>query len=126
MSGSLRRIAVAIVVWDDQVLIGRRAETGELDGYWEFPGGKIEPGESAVQAAERECLEETGIPVRAVESIATVRYEYDFGARELSFVRCALVEFDRPPRTPYRWVPIDSLHKYAFPPANRPILDILH
>src|SRR5437764_2006476 len=56
-------IAVAVVEKDGHFLVGQRPEGVSLAGLWEFPGGKIEPGESPEAAAVRECLEETGVDV---------------------------------------------------------------
>lgn len=63
MSKSLFRAAVFIIVRDDQggVLLHRRAGTGYMDGYYDFPCGHVEPGESFTQAAVRELQEETGL-----------------------------------------------------------------
>ncbi|MBI3839784.1 MAG: NUDIX domain-containing protein, partial [Planctomycetia bacterium] len=57
-------IAVAVVEGDGKFLIGQRETGVPLAGLWEFPGGKVEPGEPAENAAIRECLEETGWLVR--------------------------------------------------------------
>ena len=54
-------IAIAVVLHNDCVLIGVRPAGATLAGLWEFPGGKIEAGETPNEAAERECLEETGL-----------------------------------------------------------------
>ena len=57
-------IAIAVVEQHGQFLIGQRPADVALGGLWEFPGGKVEPGELPVNAAIRECLEETGLVVR--------------------------------------------------------------
>ena len=117
------KIAIAVVELDGCLLIGRRPEGKPLAGLWEFPGGKIEPGESAEAAAIRECLEETGIRVEAVLHISSIGHEYDHAAVALEFIACRPVENDHAhPNEPFRWVPRAELAKYEFPPANAEIL----
>ena len=63
-------VAAAIMV-DGRVLAARRTRPAAVAGGWEFPGGKIEPGEDPARAVERECREELGIGVAALDRIAT-------------------------------------------------------
>ena len=70
-------IAIAVVEHDDRFLIGQRPAGVALAGYWEFPGGKVEPDESPADAAVRECLEETGIQISVVGEYPTTRHQYD-------------------------------------------------
>ena len=64
---------------DGRVLLVRRAQGQKLAGKWEFPGGKVEEGESLPKCLERELREELGIEVRAGEVIATSDYAYEHG-----------------------------------------------
>ena len=57
------RVAAALIIAGERFLIAQRSGQRHLSGYWEFPGGKIEPGESAVQACQREILEELGCQI---------------------------------------------------------------
>ena len=91
-SAKLTRIAVAIVKADEHFVIGQRPPDVPLAGYWEFPGGKMLPGESPLEAAARECFEETGIAVQAIDEYQTVIHEYAHGVLELHFVNCRLLE----------------------------------
>ena len=61
--GLLRTVVGAAIVRDGRVLTGRRRTPADLAGRWEFPGGKVEPGESESAAVARECREELGISV---------------------------------------------------------------
>ena len=70
-------IAVAVVEHRGKYLIGRRPEGAALAGLWEFPGGKVEPGESPADAARRECLEETGLDVVVGAPYPEVVQQYD-------------------------------------------------
>jgi mutator protein MutT len=118
-------IAVAVVEDDGRFLIGRRAEGGPLAGYWEFPGGKIHPGETPEQAAVRECLEETGLLVRAVRRYLEVAHDYAHAPLRLHFFGCSVVQQERPLDERFRWARADELARYAFPPGNAQLLELL-
>lgn len=85
-----QRIAVAVVEHQGQFLVGIRPEGAKLAGMWEFPGGKVEAGESLAAAAERECAEETGLSVQVVELLLDQRFTYPHGVVHLFFFACRL------------------------------------
>jgi len=70
------RVTAAIIVRDGRVLIAQRPLGGRHPGEWEFPGGKIESGESPQQCLARELDEELGVTVKVGEHLASVRYSY--------------------------------------------------
>ena len=119
-------IAIAVVEQNGCFLTGRRPEGVPLAGLWEFPGGKIEPGENAEAAAVRECLEETGLEVEPLFRYPTHLHNYQHGSVELFFIACRpapgslLSAGNR-----FRWVACDELAKLVFPEGNRGILQIL-
>ena len=83
------RVAAAVLFHDGRVLLTRRPPGGPLGLLWEFPGGKIEPGESVVQALERELREELGVRVEPREVLEVATYDYPHGLSvEIHFVRC--------------------------------------
>lgn len=93
MSEVVKRIqVVAAVVWDGPLLLmTQRPPGGPLGLQWEFPGGKLEPGESPEAALEREVQEELGVPGIAHETLAVHAHDYAHGVRvEITFVRCTL------------------------------------
>ncbi|MCR4414227.1 MAG: (deoxy)nucleoside triphosphate pyrophosphohydrolase [Thermoguttaceae bacterium] len=118
-------VAVAVVQYADQVLVGRRPEGSPLAGFWEFPGGKVQPHETPEQAAVRECREETGLEVRLVGPVQEVLYEYPHGPVCLYFHCATPLDPTRSPTAPFRWVPVGELAEYRFPPANAPIVEQL-
>jgi len=120
-----QQIAVAIVQHEGLLLIGRREPGTALAGYWEFPGGKLEPGETPDSAAARECLEETGLAVRATGRFAPVTHDYDHARVQLHFVSCVPIEQRQPLPDRFRWVKAEELPNYTFPAANRALIAAL-
>ena len=120
-----QQIAIAIVHYQGQYLVGTRAGDQVLGGYSEFPGGKVEPTESIEDAAVRECLEETGIPIEIIRHYPTVTHAYDHGVLELFFLACEPITAPPAPTPPFRWVARQELQQLNFPAANQSVLAIL-
>ena len=119
-------IAIAVVEQAGSFLIGQRPPGAALAELWEFPGGKIEPGESAEAAAVRECLEETGLAVEPLFRYPQHVQQYDHDRVQLNFVACRLSPGTHSlPREPFRWVVRDDLGGYAFPAGNARLLQLL-
>ncbi len=122
-------VSIAVVEQEGRFLVGRRAEHVPLGGLWEFPGGKLEGHESPAAAAERECLEETGIRVIATHCLVVNLHQYEHGQIKLYFYAChprPTSCADRPaPRAPYQWVSRQTLAELAFPEGNRAVLQQL-
>jgi 8-oxo-dGTP diphosphatase len=116
-------IVAAVIERGRRVLIAQR-EGGPLDGLWEFPGGKREPGETDSQALRREVHEELGIVVEIRELVArTVD-----GLRELRFYRCVYPGGGRPRalvHAQFRWVRRADLPSYTFPAPNRELVALM-
>ena len=124
-STPIQQIAIAVVLRGADVLIGQRPPGVPLAGLWEFPGGKVLPGESPAAAAVRECLEETGLAVDLVGVFPSVTHDYPHGRLELHFLRCVPHDPGQVAVAPFRWVPLAELDRYEFPPANVGLLAIL-
>jgi mutator protein MutT len=119
------RIAIAVVEHAGRYLIGRRPEGVPLAGYWEFPGGKVQSGETAEQAAARECLEETDVEVAVGPPYPPVVHQYAHGKVALEFFACRPLKPEQTPRPPFRWVLAAELDGYQFPEANGGLLAYL-
>lgn len=119
-------VAVGVVLDRDyRVLITRRAEHSHQGGLWEFPGGKVEPGETLERALARELREELGIePVR---TSPLLEVDHDYGDKRVRLDVHVVWEFAGTARglehQPLAWVPAGSLSQYRFPAANDPIVE---
>jgi A/G-specific adenine glycosylase len=120
-------IAIGVVGRRGRVLITRRADSALLGGLWEFPGGKIRDGESAAAACRREIREETGLDVRVVERVTTVRHAYSHLKVEIEVFRCAYRAGRVRLRGPvaHKWILLEETARYAFPKANHKFLPVL-
>lgn len=88
MTDRIVHVAAAVIVRPDgQVLLAQRPRGKAYEGYWEFPGGKLEPGESARHALDRELAEELGLRVRRASPWLTQRFVYPHAHVELHFFR---------------------------------------
>ena len=119
---------VAGVIWKrGRVLIGRRRPEGLLGGLWEFPGGKVRPGESLPAALRREIREEAGIEAEVQAPLVTVRHAYSHFRITMHVFECRYVSGRPQPRecAAVRWVPPATLDRYAWPRANRKVLEAL-
>jgi 8-oxo-dGTP diphosphatase len=121
------RVTAAIIIDHGKVLIAKRKRTGRLGGMWEFPGGKIEPGESPEQCLKRELKEEFEIEAAVGEYLGTSVYAYDFGTIELLAFQTQVTgsEMKLNFHTAIAWVAVGDLCKYDFAPADRPFVVML-
>jgi mutator protein MutT len=114
-------VAIAVVFRDGLVLICRRRDDDEvLGGYWELPGGKLEPNETIERCVVREVEEEVGVEVRPVLALNVIEYEYPTVRVRLHPYVCEHVRGE--PRAIGRWVSASALGEYRFPPANDGLL----
>lgn len=100
---------------------------GALKGLWEFPGGKIEPDESAREALQREITEELRCTVVVGDEITTTAYEYDFGVVSLTTFICELVAGspELTEHTEVRWLAPTELNTLTWAPADVPAVDLI-
>ena len=124
-----KKIGVA-VIWNDkqQILIDRRRQQGEMGGLWEFPGGKIEPGETVEQCIKREIDEELAIDIEVREHLITIEHEYTNLQVTLAVHECRHIKGVPQPLEcdEIRWVNLEQLEQYNFPAANIQIIAALH
>jgi len=122
-------VATGLLVHAGRVLIQKRMPEGAWAGLWEFPGGRIEPGESPEQAVVREFMEETGLVVRVAEPLGLVRHGCAAYRVELHCFRLALAGRPRDPvltaATAHLWAGQDDLDRLRFPAGHRKLMDRL-
>ncbi len=123
------KIIGVAVIWNDheQILIDRRRSEGVMGGLWEFPGGKIEPGETIEECIQREIKEELGIVIAVGEHLITIDHTYTHLRVTLTVHQCRLMTGVPQPLEcdEVCWVNLDDLEKYAFPQANSQIIAAL-
>lgn len=122
-------VAVGVILDEKgKVLITRRATDSHQGGLWEFPGGKVEPGESLRDALSRELLEELGIVVAHAEPLTDI--QHDYGDKQVRLEVHLVCEFTGQAKglegQPLAWVQPEQLASYQFPEANAPIIDALN
>jgi A/G-specific adenine glycosylase len=120
-------IGVGVIWKDNQVLIALRPEEGLLGGLWEFPGGKCHEDESLQACVRREIEEETGLKVTVGAKIATVKHAYTHFKITLHAFECHYVAGVPEPKVSQKlkWVGLDEIEQYAFPKANKSVLEAL-
>lgn len=105
-------------------LICRRPASKARGLLWEFPGGKIEPGESGPQALERECREELGVTVAVEELVAETVHSYPDISIRLLLYRAFLVQGEPAllEHSAFAWITAEELGQYDFSPADQALL----
>jgi 8-oxo-dGTP diphosphatase len=128
VSAAVRVVAAVLRDAGGRVLIAQRPRGKHMAGYWEFPGGKIGPGESSQQALTRELAEELGVSLRRCHPLLQLRHDYadrvveldvfvvdDYGGEPCGLEAQAL-----------KWVAAAELAGQALLPADRPIIEALN
>jgi A/G-specific adenine glycosylase len=124
-----KMIGVA-VIWNEQgqVLIDRRRPEGLLGGLWEFPGGKVEPGETIEACIRREIREELGIEIEVGDRLVTIDHTYTHLRVTLNTYHCRYLSGEPQPLEcdEVRWVEVSELEQFPFPKANLQIIAALY
>ncbi|MGD8317211.1 MAG: 8-oxo-dGTP diphosphatase MutT [Myxococcales bacterium] len=118
-------VAAAVLVEDGRVLLTQRHEHQHLGGLWEFPGGKLEKGESPEEALVRECREECGIEVTVAEVLEVTHHRYPEKEVLLLFYRCELREGEvrHLQVADHAWVAPAELGRYPLPAADARVVE---
>jgi mutator protein MutT len=120
-------VVAAIIRRDGLLLLTRRRSDAHLPNLWEFPGGKVEPGESFIEALRRELLEELGVHAEIHDEYYTTIHHYPTKSVDLHFFNCTIIEGE--PRAievaEFRWVKPSDLSSYEFPKADLELVDRL-
>jgi 8-oxo-dGTP diphosphatase len=123
-----KRIGVA-VIWNRsrQILIDKRKAGGAMGGLWEFPGGKIEAGETVADCIVREISEELGIEIIVGEHLISIEHTYPTFQITLIVHNCQYIGGTPQPieSDEIRWVEVSDLARYEFPEANIAIINAI-
>jgi 8-oxo-dGTP diphosphatase len=121
------KVICGIIFKDDKIFLCRRNANKSLAGYWEFPGGKIESGETDVDALSRELHEELGMKVKIIEHFKTVIHPYEAFTIELIAYTCQFQEanYTLTDHDKYEWVDAKDLNKWNLAPADIPIANAI-
>lgn len=121
----MKQSIAGIIHENGKFLIGLRLPTGEMGNRWEFPGGKVDPGETPESALKREFFEEMGIAVQTGECIATARFENKSGPVTLLAYDVRIphnVEIKLTEHSELRWVTLDEIETLSFVDSDRLLL----
>jgi len=124
---TIRRVeaVLAVIRHQGRILIQKRPDKGLMAGLWEFPGGKVEAGESPEQALRREVREELGLSLGRIERLTEVRHSYTQFQVKLRVFDCALEGAPPLPARNRRWVGLRDLRRYPFPSGSAKVVDFL-
>jgi 8-oxo-dGTP diphosphatase len=119
-------VAAAVIERDDRFLLTRRQPGVHLEGCWEFPGGKCEPGETHAACLTREIREELGVEAAVGDELLATTHVYESRRVELHFLQCAIRGAPAPQLgQQMRWVARSELAALDFPPADAALIQLL-
>lgn len=129
MSQSIVQVTAGLVQYNARILIGQRAANRRFAGKWEFPGGKIDPGETPQQSLQRELSEELGLETRIGDLFSDTLYVHEAGKiRQYTF----WVELTAPPvavqfeeHQAIAWIKLEELSQYEFAGADLSVIELL-
>ena len=121
----MKNVSAAIIIRNNEILIGRRSASVNLTGFWEFPGGKQDPGETIQECLERELFEELSVPSVAGDVFHESIFKYDGGTINLIGIMTELLDtkFTLSVHDKVEWVQISELLSYKLAPADIPIAE---
>jgi 8-oxo-dGTP diphosphatase len=119
----IKLVAAAIIISGGRVLLARRKQGDSHQGFWEFPGGVVEPGETIEACLARELKEELGVDARVGEEIARNEHRSARGGVDLVALRASVAseEFALTAHDAVEWVRPGDLERYKLAPADMPI-----
>ena len=120
-------VTAAIIRKDNKILICQRPANKSCGLLWEFPGGKIEPGETGEQCIVRECQEELGVTLQVHKEVIDVVYEYPDRAVHLHFYLCDIDAgtLEKKEHAAFRWISWQEISQFEFCPADAKMLSLV-
>ncbi len=115
----MKQVTAAVIIEEGRLLITRRPAGDPLEGMWELPGGKVEPGETPAQCLARELTEELSMTTIIGDIVARTVYHYAHGSFEmLALSATRLSGFELLVHDEFAWVPLSQLAEYPLAPAD--------
>lgn len=118
-------VSVGVIIKDDKALLAKRHDHQHQGGLWEFPGGKVEPGETPFEALKRELKEEVNLDIHAATQVMTIDHHYPDKSVQLLIFR--VTDFSGEAKhcegQDMRWVSFDDLASLPIPEANKKIMN---
>ena len=124
----MKTVCAAIIREKGMILVSSRPESKAAAGKWEFPGGKVEPGESYGECIKREMLEELGLEVIPLDVVFDIIHYYPAGAIRLVFLRCLRKngsEAVAKEGQEFRWIPLKKMRELDFLEADKALCELL-
>ncbi len=123
----MRLVTAAIIRKGPLVLVARRDPLQKLSGFWEFPGGKVEDGETLEECLVREIYEELGVRATAGQTLCESEFHYEHGSFRIVAIEATVesIEFSLKVHDEIAWLLPQQLSELALLPADRPIIEIL-
>ena len=117
------KVVCGIIYKDEKILICRRKPNKSLGGYWEFPGGKIENGESNEDSLKRELMEEFQMEVDGIQYFGSAQHDYESFSIDLIAYTCNLTRWNLllTDHDKYDWVTPDEILNWKLAPADVPL-----
>lgn len=120
-------VTAAIIRKDNKILICQRPANKNCGLLWEFPGGKIESGETGEQCIIRECQEELGVTLQVRKEVIDVVYEYPDRTVDLHFYLCDIIAgtLEKKEHADFRWILRHEISQFEFCPADAKMLSLV-
>ena len=124
---TIKVVTAGIIVSEGKILLTRRGKNESVPGKWEFPGGKVEPGETVKQCLERELFEELHIATQSGETLGESVYKYDHGEFRLIAISSRIISGDikLSVHDKYEWVELHDLLSFDLAPADLPLAKLI-
>lgn len=120
-------VVAAAIIKEDKIFCAQRPEGKSLAGYWEFPGGKLEIGESPEEALIREIKEEFDADIEIIDYVNEASYDYDFGTVIMKTFRAKLLsdKLELLEHQDSKWLTSEELKTLEWAPVDIPAVEIL-
>ncbi len=121
-------VSAGLIMCNNLILIAQRKHGKDLEYKWEFPGGKLEQGETLEECLKRELMEEMGLNIIVGKHFVDSTYDYNFGRIVLHSYWAICENQDIPlvlEHEQYKWVALSDLPNYDFAPADKPIIEAI-